>query len=106
MGRGSMGKGLFITGTDTGVGKTFVAGLLAGLLRARGIDVGVMKPVETGCPRQDGRLEPRDALTLKERAGTTDRLDEICPYALEMPVAPPVAAEAARASLHPERISG
>ena len=101
-----MGKGLFITGTDTGVGKTFVAGLLASLLRARGIDVGVMKPVETGCPRQDGRLEPRDALTLKEQAGTTDLLDEICPYALEMPVAPSVAAEAAGVAIDLDRIAG
>jgi dethiobiotin synthetase len=101
-----MGKGLFITGTDTGVGKTFVAGLLASLLRARGIDVGVMKPVETGCPRRDGRLEPRDALTLKERAGTADSLDEICPYALEMPVAPSVAAKAEGIAIDLERIAG
>ena len=75
-------------------------------MRARGIDVGVMKPVETGCPRQDGRLEPRDALTLKERAGTTDRLDEICPYALEMPAAPWVAAEAAGVAIDLDRIAG
>ncbi|MEE9182266.1 MAG: dethiobiotin synthase [candidate division NC10 bacterium] len=89
-----MGKGLFITGTDTGVGKTFVAGALASLLRARRIDVGVMKPVETGCPRVDGRLQPQDALYLKEKAGTVDSLDEICPYPLEMPAAPSVAADA------------
>src|SRR3989304_1680594 len=106
MGRGSVGKGLSSPGTDTGVGKTFVAGLLAGLLRARGIDVGVMKPVETGCPRQDGRLGPRGALTPKEGAGTTDRLDEICPYALEMPVAPSVAAEAAGVAIDLDRITG
>jgi dethiobiotin synthetase len=54
-----MAKGLFITGTDTGVGKTFVAGALATLLRARGIDVGVMKPAETGCIRRDGQLHPK-----------------------------------------------
>jgi dethiobiotin synthetase len=89
-----MGKGLFITGTDTGVGKTFVAGALASLLRARRIDVGVMKPVETGCPRQDGRLRPQDALYLQERAGTDDPLGEICPYAFEVPAAPSVAADA------------
>lgn len=101
-----MGKGLFITGTDTGVGKTFVAGLLASLLRARGIDVGVMKPVETGCPWRDGRLEPQDALYLKERAGAADPLDEICPYALEMPAAPSVAAEAAGVAIDLDRIAG
>lgn len=90
-----MSKGLFITGTDTGVGKTFVAGALAALLRGRGIDVGVMKPAETGCIREDDRLHPQDALYLKERAGSEDPLDDICPYVMEMPAAPSVAAEAA-----------
>jgi dethiobiotin synthetase len=65
-----------------------------------------MKPVETGCPRRDGRLEPRDAVTLKERAGTSDPLDAICPYALEMPVAPSVAAEAAGVTIDLDRIAG
>jgi dethiobiotin synthetase len=65
-----------------------------------------MKPVETGCLRRDGRLEPRDALTLKERAGATDPLDAICPYALEMPVAPSVAAEAAGVAINLDRIAG
>ncbi len=90
-----MGKGLFITGTDTGVGKTFVAGVLATLLQARGIDVGVMKPAETGCIRRDGRFYPQDALYLKEKAGSADPVEEICPYALELPAAPSVAADAA-----------
>ncbi|MFQ5880967.1 MAG: dethiobiotin synthase [Candidatus Methylomirabilales bacterium] len=99
-----MGKGLFITGTDTGVGKTFVAGALATLFRARGIDVGVMKPVETGCPRRDGRLHPQDALYLKERAGSGDPLEEICSYPLAMPAAPSVAAEAAGVAIDLDRI--
>ncbi len=89
-----MGKGLFIAGTDTGVGKTFVAGTLATLLRSRGIDVGVMKPAETGCPRWEGRLQPQDALYLQQRAGSGDPLEEICPYPLELPAAPSVAAHA------------
>lgn len=100
-----MGQGLFITGTDTGVGKTFVAGALASLLRARRIDVGVMKPVETGCPRRDGRHAPQDALYLRERAGTADPLDEICLYALEMPAAPSVAADAAGIAIDLDRIA-
>ncbi|MBI5286468.1 MAG: dethiobiotin synthase [Deltaproteobacteria bacterium] len=53
-----MGKGFFITGTDTGVGKTFVTAGIAVVLREKGINVGVMKPVETGCPERGGRLEP------------------------------------------------
>jgi dethiobiotin synthetase len=100
-----MGKGLFITGTDTGVGKTFVAGALATLLRARGFDVGVMKPVETGCPRHEGRLQPQDALYLQEKARSMDPLDEICPYALEMPVAPSVAADAANVVIDLDQIA-
>lgn len=100
-----MGKGLFVTGTDTGVGKTFVAGLLATLFRNRGVDVGVMKPAETGCPRRDGQLHPQDALYLKEKAGSDDRLDEVCPYPLEMPAAPSVAADAAGITIDLDRIA-
>lgn len=100
-----MGKGLFITGTDTGVGKTFVAGALATLLRSRGIDVGVMKPAETGCPRRDGRLQPQDARYLQHRAGSTDPLEEICPYPLELPAAPSVAAEAEGVVIDLDRIT-
>jgi len=99
-----MGKGLFITGTDTGVGKTFVAGAFAALLRSRGIDVGVMKPAETGCPRVDGRLQPQDALYLQQRAQSTDPLEEICPYPLELPAAPSVAASAEGVVIDLDRI--
>lgn len=100
-----MGKGLFITGTDTGVGKTFFAGVLATVLRARGFDVGVMKPAETGCIRRDGRLYPQDALYLKEKAGSDDPIEQICPYALELPAAPSVAAEAAGVVINLEWIA-
>lgn len=88
-----MGKGLFITGTDTGVGKTLVgAGLLA-LFKERGMNVGVMKPVESGCRLENGRLIPEDATLLREAADSQDDLDIINPYALEAPVAPALAAE-------------
>lgn len=88
-----MGTGLFITGTDTGVGKTFVGGLLAGLLRRRGVDIGVMKPIESGCLRKDGILYPQDAYELKEKAQSPDPIEDIVLYAFEMPAAPAVAAE-------------
>jgi len=101
-----MGKGPFILEPDTAGEKSFVAGLLANILQACGIDVGVLHPVETGCPWRDGRLEPQDALYLKERAGAADPLDEICPYALEMPAAPSVAAEAAGVAIDLDRIAG
>lgn len=86
-------RGFFVSGTDTGVGKTLVAGLLAAGLAARGVNVGVMKPLESGCRRENGRLVPQDALFLKEMAGADDDLDLICPYRLEKPLAPGIAAE-------------
>jgi dethiobiotin synthetase len=82
--------GLFVTGTDTGVGKTVVACALARALRARGQDPGVMKPVETGV----GPAGPLDALALREAAGVRDSLEEVCPQAFALPAAPAVAAEA------------
>ena len=48
--------GLFIVGTDTGVGKTYIGGTIGAALRGRGQQVGVMKPVESGCPRVAGEL--------------------------------------------------
>jgi dethiobiotin synthetase len=88
-----MGKGLFITGTDTGVGKTFVACGLAVLLRDSGYRVGVMKPLESGCAERDGKLIPEDGVRLKEASGCEASLDKICPYRLREPLAPSVAAE-------------
>lgn len=88
-----MAKGIFVTGTDTGVGKTLVAGGLAALFRENGIDAGVMKPVESGCRHQDGVLVREDALLLKEMSGCQDELDLINPYAFKNPLAPALAAE-------------
>ena len=88
-----MGQGIFITGTDTGVGKTFVACVLAALLRESGYRVGVMKPAETGCDSGDGELAPRDAMALKAAADCELPLEQICPYQFREPLAPSVAAE-------------
>ncbi len=85
-----MTSGLFVTGTDTGVGKTVVACALAERLRARGVDVGVMKPIETGV----GPQGPLDAIALAEAAGADDPLARICPVRLALPAAPDVAAAA------------
>jgi dethiobiotin synthetase len=85
-----MPKGLFIAGTDTGVGKTFIAAGLASALRAKGVNVGVFKPFESGVGtgHADYRL-------LKEAAGSKDPDDWICPYRFEEALAPQVAAERA-----------
>ncbi len=88
-----MSRGLFVTGTDSGVGKTLVAGGLAAALSARGVDVGVVKPVESGCVRTSNGLFPADAAFLKRMAGAQEPLETICPVRLEAPLAPAVAAE-------------
>lgn len=95
--------GLFITGTDTGVGKTFVARGIASALRARGRRVGVLKPVETGCGGGLTR-RPADALALRAAAGSTLPLDCICPYQLDAPLAPDVAARLENVRIDPREI--
>jgi dethiobiotin synthetase len=86
---------LFITGTDTGVGKTVVTALLALHLRSRGIDAGVMKPLASGCETVNGELVSEDALFLKEMTGVEDELELINPLRWEEPLAPLVAARRA-----------
>ena len=81
--------GWFVTGTDTGVGKTVVACALLRALRERGIDAGAMKPIETGV----GPEGPLDAIALREAAGACDPLGDICPQTFSLPAAPLAAAE-------------
>lgn len=95
-----MGRGVFIAGTDTGVGKTTVAAGLAAVLKARGIDVGIMKPVETGC----SKAIPKDTLLLKKAAKVEDELDLINPYRFERPLAPLVAAQMERKKISLKRL--
>jgi dethiobiotin synthetase len=87
------GKGIFITGTDTGVGKTIVASALARLLRDQGVNVGVMKPVTSGCREVNGLPVSEDASLLAWSAGVDGMDPDIAPYLLRLPIAP---AEAAR----------
>lgn len=94
-----MTRSYFITGTDTGVGKTVVTSSIARGLRLRGLDVGVMKPVESGCVDKDGSPVPADALALKEASGATDAIEEICPYRLSLPLSPHLAARMAGAEV-------
>jgi dethiobiotin synthetase len=85
-------RGIFITGTDTGVGKTYVGAGLAEALREKGIDVGVMKPAETGCVLRKGVPVPRDTLKLIKAGGVDDPLDLVNPYRFLDPLAPAIAA--------------
>jgi dethiobiotin synthetase len=82
--------GVFVTGTDTGVGKTVVACALVRALRARGIDAGAMKPIETGV----GPEGPADAIALRAAAGERDPLADVCPQWFSLAAAPEVAARA------------
>lgn len=93
-------KGLFITGTDTGVGKTHIACGLARALAAAGVRVGVMKPVETGVP--DG-IGP-DTAALMEAAQSRASADLVCPYTYKMPASPLVAARAEGDTVLPARL--
>ena len=78
-------RSLLITGTDTGVGKTFVGCGLAAALTARGKTVGVLKPAETGCELRDGELYPEDATRLAMFSRTSLPLNHICPYRFAPP---------------------
>ena len=87
--------GLFVTGTDTGVGKTVVAGAIAAWFRRQGNRVAVLKPIATGCERRREGLVSTDAEFLAHCADSTHPLDLICPQRYAEPLAPAVAAERA-----------
>jgi dethiobiotin synthetase len=92
-------RGLFITGTDTGVGKTQVGAALARLLVDQGVSVRPRKPVESGCTLTENGLIPEDALTLQTAARSTDSLKLICPYQFQPAISPQRAAEQAGVQL-------
>jgi len=82
-------RGILVTGTDTGIGKTHVATLIAkGLLSMGMKDIGVFKPIETGVVDI-----PQDALKLKESAECCEEVDIVAPYTFKDPVAPWVASK-------------
>lgn len=98
--------GFLVTGTDTGVGKTAVTLGLLELARTHGLDFGAMKPLESGCARDDeGELVPEDATRLWEATGRVDPLDLVCPWRFADPVAPGIAALQTSTTIHWERIA-
>lgn len=97
-----MRYGVFVTGTDTDVGKTLVTAALALHLKKRGFTVGVMKPIETGVSA--GRDAQSDAAQLRSIIESEETLGAICPYSFEMPVAPLTAAQAERQTIDPNTI--
>jgi dethiobiotin synthetase len=101
-----LSRGVFVTGTDTGVGKTVVACALLRALAARGVDVMPMKPIAAGASRHSGRWANDDTVALLRAAGRDEtRVDDVTPILLREPMAPHIAAarENRRIGLEPVR---
>ena len=87
-----MSKALFITGTGTDIGKTYVAGLLVMKLKESGRNVAYYKAAMSGNERrEDGSLIPGDALFVKQTSGIEQPLEEMCPYIYENAYSPHLA---------------
>jgi len=85
--------GIFVTGTDTGVGKTVIAGAIADWFRRRGAAVAVCKPCATGAAHRREGWVSEDAEFLAHCADTPHPLDLVCPQRFAEPLAPAIAAE-------------
>jgi dethiobiotin synthetase len=96
-------NGIFVTGTDTGVGKTLVAAALARGLARDGLRVAVMKPVAAGIAA--GERLPADVVALTSAANIDAPLADVNPYAFALPIAPHIAAASAGIAIDLERIA-
>ncbi len=85
--------GYFITGTDTGVGKTFFACALLRAFADAGLSTAAMKPISAGCRMKDGVLENDDALALQDQSSVSVSYATLNPYAFEPAIAPHIAAQ-------------
>lgn len=99
--QGDKPSGFFVTGTDTGVGKTVIAGLIAACAVGRGLNVSVFKPVETGLHEAHGLS---DCDFLKAAASSQQTVDEISPYRLSLAASPHLAAEVEAVRIEPALI--
>lgn len=101
MGRG---RGLFITGTDTGVGKTWVTLGLIGALRAQGLTIAGMKPIATGCRQTPQGLRNEDVMRILEQTSLLLPYDWVNLYSFEPAIAPHLAAREAGVEISLENI--
>lgn len=99
-----MSGGVFVTGTDTDCGKTFVAEGLLRQLQSAGIVAAGFKPVAAGAEWRDGILQNDDALTLLAASGIALRYDEVNPYCFQPPIAPHLAAAQVKVAINNTRI--
>lgn len=99
-----MGKGIFVAGTDTGVGKTVMTGLLARFLCEKGVNVITQKWVQTGCQVESNDIRQHCTIApcLYERVALNKT--NIEPYVLNKPCSPHLAAEKEQKRIDPERI--
>jgi len=90
-----MSKGVFITGTDTGIGKTWFTLALMGELKKQGQKVSGMKPIASGALLTEGKLENEDACQIMEHCSAPTEYELINPFVFELPVSPHIAADQA-----------
>jgi len=90
--RRELARGVFVTGTDTGVGKTVVAAALIRALVRQGLKVAAMKPVASGAAATSCGLRNADALLLAQAANVTAAYETVNPYCFAPPIAPHIAA--------------
>jgi len=99
-------RGVFVTGTDTGVGKTLVSQVVMEALKLRGLRVGAMKPVASGCESTPEGLRNDDALALQAACSESTDYTLINPYAFAPPIAPHLAANDAGVHVSLDAIVG
>jgi dethiobiotin synthetase len=96
-------RGVFVTGTDTGAGKSIVAAAICAALAVRGEPVAALKPVVTGLDDPPGDW-PQDHVLLAHAAGGRQSPDEVAPYRFGAAVSPHFAAELAGETIEPARL--
>jgi len=101
-----MSQGVYVTGTDTGIGKTVASCALLHALRAGGMRAVGMKPVASGCELSDGGLRNADALALQSASDPRPDYTDLNPYALPLPLAPELAARDAGITIALEPLRG
>ena len=97
-------KGIFITGTDTDAGKTYVGTQIVTLLHQDKINAVPRKPVESGCKRVGDELVPQDAVQYYEAANRKFALSEVCPFRFEPAISPQRAARLAHQPVYTEEL--
>jgi dethiobiotin synthetase len=97
-------RGVFVTGTDTGAGKSIVAAAICAALAARGEPVAAFKPVVTGLDEDPTEEWPQDHVLLAEAGGGRQAPDDVAPYRFGPAVSPHFAAELAGETIEPARL--